>query len=148
MKYFLILFFVSTLLTRCVAPQPKEAIFDYFNEEDYEISEMKKDSLDMVYYEKYINRKDTSRKLVKSYWENGEIQSSIFLKNKSKEGPASIYDTTGVLEVEFFYIGDKKNGLSTYYDKGKVSMYVLHYQGKELPLSDEAKKEMFNGTGN
>lgn len=67
----------------------------------------------------------------KSWYENGELKSSVTWKKGSKYGEAVYYDKYGKMQQRANYKNDFLNGLFTYY-KGKEEINVRYKKGIEI----------------
>ncbi|HVI48044.1 MAG TPA: hypothetical protein VM802_24465 [Chitinophaga sp.] len=78
-------------------------------------------------YEIYISKSDTSRKMLRYYWENGQLQAESYFQNGKKVGKWSTYFDNGALASEGNFVGDEKNGeFRVYHNNGKLSV-IEHY---------------------
>jgi hypothetical protein len=81
-------------------------------------------------YDVFINIFDTSRKMLKYYWNNGNIQAiSFFYKNK-RDGKWLGYFENGSKSFEENYVnGLKDDTQKIYHSNGRVFGYEIYNQG-------------------
>ena len=116
-----------------------------FNENDYNFIGTKKDSNSRRISEYFIHKNDTSKRLVKAYWDNGKLLSSIFYHRRKKNGPMKMHDINGKLVFEGMYINDLQNGLTLYFKNDSVVDLQIFYRGRELLLDSFVRMKLITG---
>ena len=81
---------------------------------------------------------------VKTYFENGQVQSIILYSNEVREGEAKFYYNDGTIKEERNYVNDKVDGLlKLYYPSGNLKeLFNIENGKREGPVS------MFDSSGN
>ena len=113
-----------------------------FDEKDYILFQLKKDTSGFTYFKLYRSKIDTNEYVAKSFWDNGNIQSSMFFSGKLRNGPFKMYDINGTISFESVYLMNKQNGLEIYYNRGAITDFTVFSNGKELQLDTSVKIAM------
>lgn len=88
------------------------------------------DTLSGKGYEVYVSTIDTSKKMLKYYWGNGQLQAQSFFRNNKKEGRWLTYFDNGILSSEGNFLDDKKNGeFRIYHRNGNLSIIEKYSNG-------------------
>jgi antitoxin component YwqK of YwqJK toxin-antitoxin module len=82
----------------------------------------------------YVGKLDSSVGMVKKFWYNDRVKSCIFFRNGQKSGPQKLYDSTGKIMYDGFYLHDKRTGLSLYYYADSLISVEIYEDGVKLPL--------------
>ena len=112
-----------------------------FNKTEYELKTTKLDDFKHKLSELYEKREDPSKRVMKLFWANGNLQAIIFLTNENKEGPFISYDTIGNLSYSGFFFNNKETGVSCYYDNsGEIKKFIINEKGNKM---DEIELDEF-----
>lgn len=106
-----------------------------YNEKYYQkVSILDKDSFSVNEgYEVLVYLFDTSRKMMKYYWDNGTIQAIGFYYKGQKEGKWTSYFEDGNLATERFFVNGNKEGKhKVYFSNGKLSIVENYKQGAKI----------------
>ena len=151
MNYLLFVFSASLLMLSC---NVNEKDRDPEDPESY--IEVTSDSLgnrlEMTNHRFYMWRYDTSRKMLKGYWENGQLQSISYYYKEEKTGKWTGYFDDGKISFEANYYKGQKNGAyKIYYPNGNIYIIENYSAGKPSgtwlyydTLNNVIKKEEYN----
>lgn len=123
------------LILALQACKGKQDDVQFYKEEDYQkITNVGSISLPEG-VELFVNKKDTSYKLLKSYWDNGKVQVKSYIRNGLKNGMTTQYFLDGSLISEGEFTNGKKNGtFRKFHPNGKV--YSVEHFSFDKPVGD------------
>ncbi|MGN6495709.1 MAG: toxin-antitoxin system YwqK family antitoxin [Agriterribacter sp.] len=86
-------------------------------------------------YVLYKSIKDTSRQMLKYYWDNGRVQAISYFTNGLKTGKWSQYFENGNISFTGEYSNDKKEGIHTiFHQNGKIAITEVYDRGEPIGI--------------
>lgn len=120
--------FLSVFFVGCNSKQKAISVYDESLYNKLPLFTLKKDG-----YEVFVHKNDPNRKMMKYYWDNGQVQLiGFFLQNK-KDGRWTEFFENGSMSAEAFFVDDKKDSVhKTYYENGVVASIEKYNVGKKV----------------
>ena len=119
--------FILLLFYGCVNRRGKE---DFYNIRYYIKSERYRSLRDG--FEVYVFSSDTSRKMLKYFYPNGNIQLVCFFHNSKRDGRWLEYFENGNISAESFFTDGLKDSVNkTYYLNGRIATVEQYDKGVE-----------------
>lgn len=128
------------LITACIAffalnsCKNKNDANEFYNESNYQKVILPKDTLSEG-VELYVHKIDTSYKLLKTYWDNGNVQIKSYVHNGQGNGKTFKYYENGNLLSEGTFTNGKKDGMFKIF-RPNQKLSAIEYYSKGNPVGE------------
>lgn len=100
---------------------------DYYDEHKYIKIKIDK-GLEIYHYST-----DTNRTMIKTFWQNGELQGRTFFYKGKRDGKWILYFDDGSISDEAFFVNDLPDSLhKSFYRNGKLSKLEKYKVGEKI----------------
>lgn len=133
MRKKLLYIFLLVTLEICVYSCAHRSEADYYSEQNYKkVNSIYYDDNKSLKEEMFVFNSDTSRTLIKSYYESGNLRAITFYLDKKKDGPWNFYEDNGKKSFEGFFKGGLKDSIhKIFHDNGKLYILERYHMGEK-----------------